>query len=733
MNWSIDAISNSGWEYRVACSLLVSSVVTLLLWLTFRCGQVRASLPPALRFWIWWIVCLRFALALAPLPSIEIALTLPAAHWLNNPAARISHVYPSASSYQFAPAQIASPQLVNSGRADTLPPPTATASVPNMAPLPPPLPMKQDLPAKRIPYGLILLLVWLCGMAMRMTASTMTTRRIRALIRTAWVVTDTIAVGMLSEVWNASNPPRLLQHASAAGPFAAQWGTSAILLPDWLLDESPELLRSVLAHEVRHLRRRDVWLSLVPLVCQTAFWWLPAASVAAGECARCAEEDCDQAAIRGAASESARSYAELLIRIGRRSPGASNPLGASSLSANYSALRLRLLAMTSAARPAPLSRPIVALAAAACCLAASIPSILPTISAAASIIANAATANQAAPLYELVDLGEPNASGSAAESIADSGDIVGYETLPGKPGLHGYLWRDGRAQPLPANLGYKSTRAVAVNARGDLALSAFGLLKYQHAALVSRSGGVTALETPRPFRYAAAVALNDAQDAAGYVYSGEKFGKLQARAVVWNQGKATDLGTLGGSSSEAFGLNPQGDVVGKADLAHGLTHAFIATASSHAPVDLGALTGGGNSAAYAINRGSMIVGYSATDNPLIQHAVLWYGNRPQPIDLGGLVAGGISKARSINDHDEIVGVSTNPGGSRARATLWRGGNIYDLNACLASEAPGWTLRYAVGINNNGQIVGVGQRSGQTHAFLLQPAARRPIRAPAHLP
>ena len=90
------------------------------------------------------------------------------------------------------------------------------------------------------------------------------------------------------------------------------------------------------------------------------------------------------------------------------------------------------------------------------------------------------------------------------------------------------------------------------------------------------------------------------------------------------------------------------------------------------------------------------------------------------MDLGALAPGGISKARAINDRSEIVGVSTNAGGSGARATLWRGGRIYDLNARLAAAAPGWVLRYAVGIDNAGRIVGVGQRNSQTRAFLLEP-------------
>ena len=77
-----------------------------------------------------------------------------------------------------------------------------------------------------------------------------------------------------------------------------------------------------------------------------------------------------------------------------------------------------------------------------------------------------------------------------------------------------------------------------------------------------------------------------------------------------------DLGTLGGSSSHALGINSSGQVVGDAHLAGDLhvSHAFRTAANSAinpATDDLGTL-GGSSSAAFAINSSGQVVGDAGT-------------------------------------------------------------------------------------------------------------------------
>lgn len=84
----------------------------------------------------------------------------------------------------------------------------------------------------------------------------------------------------------------------------------------------------------------------------------------------------------------------------------------------------------------------------------------------------------------------------------------------------------------------------------------------------------------------------------------------------------------------------------------------------------------------------------------------------------GTLGGSFSIARDINNRGEIVGGSLTQGDENFHGFLYRNKRLYDLNQLL--EENGWELIQAVGINNKGEILGIGALDGEDHIVLLRP-------------
>lgn len=90
-----------------------------------------------------------------------------------------------------------------------------------------------------------------------------------------------------------------------------------ILLPRSLLTQlAPAELRSVLLHELVHLRRGDVWVNCLQALMQIAYWWHPLVWVANNRIHRVREEAVDDAVMLALRDE-AEIYAPTLLQVAR--------------------------------------------------------------------------------------------------------------------------------------------------------------------------------------------------------------------------------------------------------------------------------------------------------------------------------------------------------------------------------------------------------------------------------
>lgn len=137
--------------------------------------------------------------------------------------------------------------------------------------------------------------------------------------------------------------------------------------------------------------------------------------------------------------------------------------------------------------------------------------------------------------------------------------------------------------------------------------------------------------------------------------------------------------------------------------------------------DLGTLPGGTYSLARAISENGMVTGWSdlhfgGPDVVNATHAFLFQGGLMT--DLGALRGDVSSYGYDVNSVGWVVGVSEGPVETQ-RAFLYADGKLYDLNDLLPRHS-GWELASAYGVNERGQITGVGFLDGALRAFLLTP-------------
>ncbi len=192
---------------------------------------------------------------------------------------------------------------------------------------------------------------------------------------------------------------------------------------------------------------------------------------------------------------------------------------------------------------------------------------------------------------------------------------------------------------------------------------------------------------------------------------------FQFKPVYWIGGRIHALPTFPGDPvGIAFGINDWGQATGYSGNCTTPFHALLW--QNGKAINLGNL-GGTVSEGVDINNWGQVSGLATLPGDQYYHAFLWTWGFL--VDLGTLTGDVSSSGDGLNDWGQVVGGSYDASGN-SRAFLWQNGVMTDLNTLIPPNSPLYLLEATGTINDSGQIAGIALQisTGETHAFLATP-------------
>lgn len=160
-------------------------------------------------------------------------------------------------------------------------------------------------------------LLWACGTGMlglRVFVQWVRGRRLISMHVSAPDQRWLSAFASLGRELGLKSVPRFLQSTMAEVPMVVGCLAPVVLVPvSAFTSLTPEQLKSVLAHELWHIRRRDHWVNAVQIAIETILFFHPAVWWLSGQVRLEREHCCDDAAVLAAGNP--RVFAEALARL----------------------------------------------------------------------------------------------------------------------------------------------------------------------------------------------------------------------------------------------------------------------------------------------------------------------------------------------------------------------------------------------------------------------------------
>lgn len=318
--------------------------------------------------------------------------------------------------------------------------------------------------------------------------------------------------------------------------------------------------------------------------------------------------------------------------------------------------------------------------------------------------------------YEVIDLGTFGGDLANAHAINESGAVSGVAMNANSIEM-AFLWQDGQMRYLGAlNPNVEFDFGVARGISDNGYLTGYSMAPFPnspgsvaHAFFWSEDTGM--------------VDLMPGSELASWAWDVNSAGQVVGEgngAFIWTREKGVHR--IGPGAAEA--INENGEVAGWGALPGGGIGGWVYDSASENMRYLDTL--GRTSEIRDINLHGKVVGYSITDDWRAR-TVMW-NTDGSIVDLGVIPVPdhGPGVANAINDHDWIVGRDDFQGFSETpnRGWLWANGKKYDLKSLIADpvvQASWAALAHPLGINNRGEIVGIGIRDGiPGRAFLMRP-------------
>ncbi len=320
-------LAASGWLAGLGRACWAGSLGLLLAAAVCR---LLGGLAPSVRCWLWRAAYLKLLSALLWTTPLVLAVLPP----VNSPSGLL---YSSESTV--------STSAPDTGAEGNVPERSSSGNSPGFSVLP-----LWVTPA--------LLLVWLAGAGLGTFALTRRWQKLVRLKRQAQPLTARevpLAYAELGRKLRLRRLPPLFISPEAPAPLLFGPVSPVILLPERLLHECTTAeVRLILAHELVHLRRGDLWWGWLPLLGRLLFFFHPLLWLAEREWREAQEMACDALALQSAGA-SVSDYGGTLMKVVEYcAPRRSADLPALAVLESFQALRRRLLALPNGARPRPL-------------------------------------------------------------------------------------------------------------------------------------------------------------------------------------------------------------------------------------------------------------------------------------------------------------------------------------------------------------------------------------------